>query len=71
MKPQTTCAEKKLGLLFPMKVQTIFEHKHDLIYHGKRLSERCIDNYIGETASRINEKTCRQYRYTLQSTEVY
>ena len=57
MKPQITYTGKKLGSLFQTKVQTIFQHKHDVIYHGKFPVENCVDNYIGETARRVNERT--------------
>ena len=57
MKPQITYTGKKLGSLFQTKVQTIFQHKHDVIYHGKFPAENCVDNYIGETARRVNERT--------------
>ena len=33
--PQITYTGRKLGLLYQTKDQTIFEHKHDIIYHGK------------------------------------
>ena len=57
MKPQITYTGRKLGLSFQTKDQTIFEHKHDVIYHGKCLAENCVDGYTGETARRINERT--------------
>ena len=55
MKPQITYTGRKLGSLFQTKDQTIFEHKHDVIYHGKCPAENCVDDYIGETARRVNE----------------
>ena len=39
-----------------MKDQTKFEHKNDIIYHGKCPVEECPDNYIGETKRRISER---------------
>ena len=54
MKPQITYIGRKLGSLFQTKDQTIFEHKHDVIYHGKCPAENCVDDYIGEKACRVN-----------------
>ena len=34
----------------------MFEHEHDVIYHGKWPGENCADDYIKETARRINER---------------
>ena len=56
VKPQITYTGRKLGSLFQTKDQTIFEHKHDVIYHGKCPAENCVDDYIGETARRVNER---------------
>ena len=49
VKPPITYTGNKLD-------QTIFEHKHDVIYHGKCPAENCVDDYIGETARRVNER---------------
>ena len=54
VKPQITYTGRKLGSLFQTKDQTIFEHKHNVIYHGKCPAENCVDDYNGETARRIN-----------------
>ena len=56
VKSQITYTGRKLGSLFETKDQTIFEHKHDVIYHGKCPAENCVDDYIGETARRVNER---------------
>ena len=56
VKPQITYTGRKLGSLFQTKDQTIFEHKHNVIYHGKCPAENCVDDYIGETARRVNER---------------
>ena len=56
MKPQITYIGRKLGSLFQTKDQNIFEHKHDLIYHEKCPAENCVDDYIGETARRFDER---------------
>ena len=56
VKPQISYTGRKLGSLFQTKDQTIFEHKHDVIYHGKCPAENCVDDYIGETARRVNER---------------
>ena len=54
--PQITYTGRKLGSLFQTKDQTIFQHKHDVIYHEKCPAENCVDDYIGETARRVNER---------------
>ena len=56
VKPPITYTGKKLGSLFQTKDQTIFEHKHDVISHGKCPAENCVYDYIGETARRVNER---------------
>ena len=57
MKLQITYTGRKHGSLFRTKDQTIiFEHKHDVIYYGKCPAESCVDDYIGETARRVNER---------------
>ena len=56
VKPQITYTGRKLRSLFQTKGQTIFEHKHDVTYHGKCPAENCVGYYIGETARRINER---------------
>ena len=55
VKPQITYTGRKLESLFQTKDQTIFEHKHDVIYYGKCPAENCVDDYIGETARTANE----------------
>ena len=56
VKPKITYTGRKLGSLFQTKDQTIFEHKYDVIYHGKCPAENCVVDYIGETACRVNER---------------
>ena len=56
VKPQITYTGRKLGLLFQTKDQTIFEHKHDVIYYRKCPAKNCVDDYIAETACRVNER---------------
>ena len=56
VKPQIKYTERKLGSLFQTKDQTIFEHKHDVICHGRCPAENCVADYIGETARRVNER---------------
>ena len=46
---------RKLGSLFQIKDQTIFEHKHNVIYHRKCPAENIAD-YTKETARRFNER---------------
>ena len=47
---------KKLGSFFNIKDQTKFEHSNDLIYLVKCPEKTCSEDYLGETARRINEK---------------
>ena len=47
---------KKLSSLFNIKDDTKKMHKHDLVYYGECPTPNCIDNYIGETGRRINER---------------
>ena len=56
VKPQIKYTGRKLGSLFETKDQTIFEHNHNVIYHGKCPAENCVDDYIGEAARRVNER---------------
>ena len=56
VKPQITYTGRKLGSLFQTKDQTIFEHKHDIIFHGKCPAENCVDDYTGGTALKVNER---------------
>ena len=41
---------------FPVKGKTDFQHKNNAVYHSKCLSQRCHENYIGETNRRIVER---------------
>ena len=43
----------KLILKFQVKDRTIFQHNHDVIYHGNCPKNGCPDNYAGKTARRI------------------
>ena len=56
VKAQVTYTGTKLGTCFNLKDQTKFEHKNDIIYHGKCPAEECPDNYIGETKRRMSER---------------
>ena len=56
VKPQINYTERKLGSLFQIKDQTMFEDKYDIIYRGKYTAENCVDDYIGKTAHRFNER---------------
>ena len=56
MQPQITYTGRKLRSLYQTKDQTIFEHKHDVIYYGKFPAQNCVDDYIGEIACRVNER---------------
>ena len=46
VKPKITYTRRKLGSLFQIKDQTIFEQKHDVIYHGKCPAENCVDDTL-------------------------
>ena len=47
---------KKLNSCFQIKDTDNFEHKHDLVYHGKCPAKKCNDNYVGETGRHISER---------------
>ena len=44
VKAQVTYTGTKQGTCFNLKDQTKFEHKNDIIYHGKCPAEKCLDN---------------------------
>ena len=39
---------------FPIKDQTIFEHKHGIIHYRNCPAENCVDDCIGEAAHTNN-----------------
>ena len=47
---------KILGFFFNIKDQTKLEHNNDLSYLVKCPEKTCSENYLGETARRINER---------------
>ena len=47
---------KKLNSCFKIKDTVNFEHKHDLVYHGKCPANNCKDDYVGETGRSILER---------------
>ena len=51
-------SSKKLGSFFNIKDQTKLEHNNDLTYLVKCPEKTCSENYLGETARRINERVC-------------
>ena len=53
---QITYTGKKLSSQFSIKDKTNFKYQYDLIYHVNRPLRTCEDNYIGETARRIQER---------------
>ena len=53
---QHACCSKKLGSFFNIKDQTKLEHNNDLTYLVKCPEKTCSENYLGETARRINER---------------
>ena len=67
---------KKLGPFFNIKDQTKLEHNNDLTYLVKRPEKTCLENYLGETARRVNKRVLEHagkdrkshmLRHTLQS----
>ena len=67
---------KKLGSFFNIKDQTKLEHNNDLTYLVQCPEKTCSENYLVETARRINERLLEhagkdtkshKLRYTLQS----
>ena len=67
---------KTLGFFFNIKDQTKLEHNNDLSYLVKCPEKTCSENYLGETARRINErvlehagkdKKSHMLQHTLQS----
>ena len=67
---------KKLGFFFNIKKQTKLEHNNDLTYLVKYPQKTCSENYVGETARRVNEralehagkdKKSHMLQHTLQS----
>ena len=45
-----------MGSFFNIKDQTKLEHNNDLTYLVKCPEKTCSENYLGETARRINER---------------
>ena len=45
----------KLSNCFNVKDKIDFEHNYDLIYQMKCPQPTCIDDYVGESATRITE----------------
>ena len=58
IKTQVTYTGQKLNTQFNVKDRTKFEHKHDVIYFGKRPDRTAlvIINYLGESARRISDR---------------
>ena len=40
-----------------IKDPTQFEEQHDIVYHSFRISENCKENYIGESARWLGDRT--------------
>ena len=53
---QIAFKSKKLNSCFKIKDTVNFEHKHNLVYHGKCPPNNCKDDYVGETGRRISER---------------
>ena len=47
---------KKPNSCFKIKDTVNFEHKHDLVYHGKCPANNCKEDYVGETDRHISKK---------------
>ena len=47
----------KLSSCFSVQDRIDFEHNHDFIYHTKCPEPTCIDDYLGERARSITERT--------------
>ena len=47
---------KKVNSCFKIKDKVNFEHKYDLVYHGKCPANNCNDGYVGETGRHISER---------------
>ena len=74
--PRHAYRSKRLGSFFNIKDQTKLEHNNDLTYLVKCPEKTCSENYLGETARRINErvlehagkdKKSHMLQHTLQS----
>ena len=53
---QTAFKGKKLNSCFKIKDTVNFEHKHDLVYHGKCPANNYNDDYVDETGRCISER---------------
>ena len=53
---QTAFKSKKLSSCLKIKGAVNFEHKHDLVYHGRCPADNCKGDYVGETSRRISER---------------
>ena len=53
---QTAFKSKKLSSCLKIKGTVNFEHKHDLVYHGRCSADDCKGDYVGETSRRISER---------------
>ena len=47
---------KKLGSYFNIKDQTKIQHQNDLIYYTECPENDCLENYVGETERRLQER---------------
>ena len=53
----TVYTETKLSSqLRNIKNPTLFEEQHDIVYHSFYSAENCNENYISESARRLNER---------------
>ena len=53
---QIAFKDKKLNSCFKIKDTVNFEHKHDLVSHGKCPANNCKDDHVGKTGRRISER---------------
>ena len=56
VKTDTAFQGKQLSSCFNIKDKTMFQHKHDLVYHATCAEESCNDDYVSETARCIFER---------------
>ena len=54
--PKLVFTGSKLSSKFQVKDKTIFNHNHDIIYHGNCPESGCPDSYVEETARRVSER---------------
>ena len=56
IKTQVAYPGKKVSTCFNVKHQSKFEHHHYVVYYADGPHEKCIENYAGESGSRVSER---------------